>query len=906
MSLKRDLEVYLQFWLKQSHLEDLRLDKLDESGILGLIINDTTHFQIINNNTEDVEELYSCVKTIFAKLQASRKRKDCGDFTKTFEPLGKQLNLTADYHVFIFTIFLISTTRHSLKPNWYDLSLEDYCATDLTKTHTLIEIITIYSELVLTHCELLYCLDLISNTPLDTTVHKYCHIVFRDIADRYNQKYFTIKTIERAKIMFQPSDLGILSNLEELVQEADAVQSEVENQNQSKIISYVVLHIDLPKYSFIKYAVYTAPTRILRKNHTAVSVDQFLLHNKRFLHQKQNKAHTQLTELFFTRIDWLLQTKIYIDKHMAAVVSEMIRAELEIIRKELLDYLPNTLTDIEDINGVSSLLSSKVRRLTFLQKVNHDKFGVFLDFNKKMKDKGKLPLPFLDLRSVARGLFTDLNELGSLALFVLQFRNISALTKHSNSVVTKLQNRLIKLYMMRNFLEFTNFTNNNNLDFFYFSYYTDFRGRIYYDSVCSPQGAWYYRFIYHFGDVSSEICPVKTLSSNPKDLPNFVQEILKSIGFIFKNTCTEPTGEIYIEKILKLGLDIYNKYKEVPLKLYSLDYKTAIELYYYVRIINTLVHDTKAAKAWYLFKDTTCSMTQHAGKILGYRTLGLEKLNLSNETFAYDTYSLYVQGLKDHLRKLNPLIWETDCLTYLTRSTLKNLIMTIEYGVTYRTAYKEYLAVWNADLTIPDSIRHVLSSADNFLEIFNFLQDGTVNRFLFLRSRLEWTEAVLKSNFGEFMLDDLTLSNYYYYKCVNSVYYEVSPELRANSGVARERHSLTLLFDCYLNSDLYKKKTKNYKTKFSQRKTRTALYVNVIHSLDASYLRLITHYCAQAHTPLIVIHDGFGVPFYQAQLLTSIAAQAFNNSLDLVDQRYLELLQLKVCETPIRSATIII
>jgi len=117
MSLKRDLEVYLQFWLKQSHLEDLRLDKLDESGILGLIINDTTHFQIINNNTEDVEELYSCVKTIFAKLQASRKRKDCGDFTKTFEPLGKQLNLTADYHVFIFTIFLISTTRHSLKPN---------------------------------------------------------------------------------------------------------------------------------------------------------------------------------------------------------------------------------------------------------------------------------------------------------------------------------------------------------------------------------------------------------------------------------------------------------------------------------------------------------------------------------------------------------------------------------------------------------------------------------------------------------------------------------------------------------------------------------------------------------------------------------------------------------------------
>lgn len=58
-------------------------------------------------------------------------------------------------------------------------------------------------------------------------------------------------------------------------------------------------------------------------------------------------------------------------------------------------------------------------------------------------------------------------------------------------------------------------------------------------------------------------------------------------------------------------------------------------------------------------------------------------------------------------------------------------------------------------------------------------------------------------------------------------------------------------------------------------KTRAALYVNAIHANDALYLRNIVHYCNLRRVPIITVHDGFFVPFYNETTLISIANIAF-------------------------------
>ncbi len=161
-----------------------------------------------------------------------------------------------------------------------------------------------------------------------------------------------------------------------------------------------------------------------------------------------------------------------------------------------------------------------------------------------------------------------------------------------------------------------------------------------------------------------------------------------------------------------------------------------------------------------------------------------------------------------------------------------------------------------------------------------------MNQFLFYTGRLEWTERILMKNLYMFTLPDLALHNYYYYRATHTVYYETSPELRRD-GAARLRHSATLPYLCSANPELYTRKLSNPLNQFSIKKTKVAAYVNIIHALDASYLRLIVEGCHQAEIPLIAIHDGFGVPYNQAHNLVNLANKCFTASLLEIDDAYI-------------------
>lgn len=58
-------------------------------------------------------------------------------------------------------------------------------------------------------------------------------------------------------------------------------------------------------------------------------------------------------------------------------------------------------------------------------------------------------------------------------------------------------------------------------------------------------------------------------------------------------------------------------------------------------------------------------------------------------------------------------------------------------------------------------------------------------------------------------------------------------------------------------------------------KTNTAKFVNLVHMLDASYLRRIVNKVDELNINIITIHDGFCVHFSEVGLLINYANEAF-------------------------------
>jgi hypothetical protein len=207
-----------------------------------------------------------------------------------------------------------------------------------------------------------------------------------------------------------------------------------------------------------------------------------------------------------------------------------------------------------------------------------------------------------------------------------------------------------------------------------------------------------YRYIYNFGTIKYSVyikhsvilktyvdgSILKRIADlNIQDLHTV--NIFLSIGLVFKKSIVSNCGFRSFADTINSGIDMYQKYivdnKYID-SISNIDDKSV--LMYYLHIIENILKGN--IKKWYLIKDTTASITQHTGKLLGFTKKSLKYVNLSSSNSYYDTYELYVNELIIYLKKKN-IKNLCKLIKLLDRKLLKNMIMTVGYSIGSKKAY---------------------------------------------------------------------------------------------------------------------------------------------------------------------------------------------------------------------------
>lgn len=408
----------------------------------------------------------------------------------------------------------------------------------------------------------------------------------------------------------------------------------------------------------------------------------------------------------------------------------------------------------------------------------------------------------------------------------------------------KIFSKYYQYYIFKKFIDYVKF---NKLNSWYFLTYGDFRGRFYYDSIASPQSFWGFRHIYK--------CEPIDFTSEP---------YYHSIGVLFKKEITNTDGELRLDELIRLGQNKYNALKNLSLdQLYSelKDLTLIAEFLYYTHAL------TNTKETFFIWKDTTCSMAQHAVKLLGFKENTLKYINLDNTIIAYDTYTIYIRELKKLLKRSG---WSETQLSLLTRGLLKHVIMTIGYGVTLFTAYNRHKSV--AVTTIEDSeTLKWITDKDTFAQIYQTLAEGRIDELFYSETRSDWvSKQILTETFN---LPDIKIPQVYLRPSVKLTNLELNP-----LDGQRRHHQVSLFLDYNCDPELYIKNMKatNLEEVIDKEKTKRALYVNAVHALDAYYMRNLIYETRIRHQQIIAIHDGFAISPHQGNWLISTANLVFN------------------------------
>lgn len=401
-----------------------------------------------------------------------------------------------------------------------------------------------------------------------------------------------------------------------------------------------------------------------------------------------------------------------------------------------------------------------------------------------------------------------------------------------------------KFYQYYIFNKFIEYIKTNNINSWYFLTYADFRGRFYYDSLASPQSFWGFRHIY------------KCENSN------FNAEIYyHSIGVLFKKEITSADGELQLNKLAALGLDKYNTLGKLTIaQLYNdlKDLTLIAEFIYYKHALTT------PNETYFIWRDTTCSMAQHAVKLLGFKENTLKYVNLDNTDVAYDTYTIYIRELKKFLKKSG---WTDDQLDFLSRGLLKHVIMTVGYGVTFFTAYNRHRSI-AADMFSDLKVFKWITDKGVFKEIYTALTEGQLDELFYKDTKTSW---VNKQKLDEtFNLPDMKLPQFYLLPSIKLTNLELNP-----IDGKRQHHQVSVHYNYNCDQELYIKNIKGDDI-YDKEKTKRALYVNTIHALDAYYMRNLIYETRRRGHQIIAVHDGFAVPPHQGRWLISTANLIFN------------------------------
>ena len=221
---------------------------------------------------------------------------------------------------------------------------------------------------------------------------------------------------------------------------------------------------------------------------------------------KKTKKQSQITDTFITKIKNIYETPVFPCPKMCAITKELIISELNQLTTEFVTILEDY--GVENFSQeIKPLLRNLLKQKLITTSINH---------------------------AAVRGIVNSLNNISN-EIFKQSANAISAILTNSikisndlNLKLTKTSQRsytlqemigqvqmfLSKIHSINTALLFVDYLQENCIEFFYYSVYCDFRGRVYYKSRCSPQNYWYYRFLYHLGSIN-DYSAVKNTSLIP-------------------------------------------------------------------------------------------------------------------------------------------------------------------------------------------------------------------------------------------------------------------------------------------------------------------------------------------------------------------------------------------------------
>ena len=685
----------------------------------------------------------------------------------------------------------------------------------------------------------------------------------------------SIKTKELSQVR-TPKDFLNTKLKSDITSSVEDFADEVGSQENFIKISILVIDLEVLENPLYTYNVWPTPGSFITRDNKHWVTSPLLAVSNYLIIQKTNKEPTVIKGNFLKKITCFTKTAFYIDHTSCESTLELAQLELKFLEKNLEDIYAkiSTRVSVESFGLPIENIRELIRKLTSVKKSQ--------DY-KRMAFEDKL-LTSLNTSNTSRSEIVgdyfknQLNISKDISIWYYLIRKNNDL----QGLLPELQKIFSHLQILRKFFNYCKFLYKSNFDKIYFPIHLDFRGRLYYNSPVSVQAYWCYRFLYHFGpDTQENLTRAKYLFdqgkldyytelSNKYQLsnPNYL-EVFQSIGFLFKKSLTNREGLIDLDAIVKFGVEIFLKHRFAKLpdlcEAYNNDYKLIIELHYYINIINRM--ESGEYLKFYIWKDTTCSMAQHAGKLLGYNLENLKDLNLQNDQYAVDTYQIFINKLRGALATLDNRRWDDTVLGLLNRSVLKNLIMTVEYGVTLSTARFELKSIIKPLCVKNNTYKRLLEDA-YINDLYTTLKSGVLDQHFYLMKKSQWVELFMKSASTTFSLADIDIPVSYYQNIPTILYVE-----KNSQGGKRSRSTLSVPFPIPENLDLYQKllNTKRFKNlKFlNKRKANTSLYVNAVHALDALYLREIGNECEVAGIPLAAVHDGFAVPITHGSWIIS-------------------------------------
>lgn len=297
-------------------------------------------------------------------------------------------------------------------------------------------------------------------------------------------------------------------------------------------------------------------------------------------------------------------------------------------------------------------------------------------------------------------------------------------------------------------------------------------------------------------------------------------------------------GIVHIREFVKEGIKIFNN----P-NIENFKYEDRLKIKALCQIIKEFQFDFNKGlhKKRLISKDAPASVFQHLVLNFGWKDKDMLKwCNLNSEDTWYDTYTYFI----DNWKKTN--IIPKEIADLFNRKSLKRVIMTTNYGVTYNSAVgyfkNEIIVETESNHKITKDTNTWIELQDLFKNFFSFM--GAWNNLL--KDPKEIEQYVAERG-GIITLNDAKV-NVNYYKKGND-----------------------FVIDFKTGADRYTKTYTNLTEELDYKKFQVAIRANYVQSLDAALVRW-----AVKKTPIFTVHDCFLIDYANSTYIISIINEGMN------------------------------